>query len=191
MQTSSISPRNVFTNQPLPLMKPLLNAWLFGLTAVATMSCQGPNPSPTPAKVSAKPAAGDAKPAVVVDPAAERDAYWGLAMKRYKPMDTKGSTSVADEVPESETPPTIGAAATPPPAVATTTVAPPVSTAPPATKPPALVPASIPFATRIPGKLGLVKSPYDPTGQSIDVRDFATGQMARCPYSGKIFRVPP
>jgi len=170
-------------------MKLHLFVLLICLTAAGTMSCKGPTPAP--AQVVAKPAAADAKPVAVVDPEEARDAYWGMAMKRYKPVNSIGSTTAADEVPESETPPTIGTAATPTPAVATTTMTPPASTAPPAAKPPALVPTNIPFATRIPGKLGLVKSPYDPTGQSIDVRDFATGQMARCPYSGKIFRVPP
>jgi hypothetical protein len=80
-------------------------------------------------------------------------------------------------------------AVTPPPAVSTT---------PPASKPavggvPAreLNPADIPFATWAPGKRGVVKSPFDPDGRLIDVRDFNPGQLSQCPYSGKIFRVPP
>lgn len=62
------------------------------------------------------------------------------------------------------------------------------STPPPPT--PAPAPAEIPFASRIPGKPGFVKSPFDPSGQAIDVRDFQSGQKAKCPYTGKIFRVP-
>lgn len=82
----------------------------------------------------------------------------------------------------------------PPPV--TTVVPPPVTTVvPPPTTTPAPTPApapaaDIPFATRMPGKPGFVKSPFDPNGQAIDVRDFQSGQKARCPYTGKIFKVP-
>ncbi|MDP1589752.1 MAG: hypothetical protein Q8M07_18510, partial [Prosthecobacter sp.] len=64
---------------------------------------------------------------------------------------------------------------------------PPGSTPPPTTPP---APTEIPYATRIAGKPAVVKSPFDPNGQAIDVRDFQSGQKARCPYTGKIFRVP-
>lgn len=74
-----------------------------------------------------------------------------------------------------------------PPSSSTSPAAPPTSTPPPA---PAPAPADYPFATRIPGKPGFVKSPFDPSGQAIDVRDFRSGQKAKCPYTGKIFRVP-
>jgi hypothetical protein len=72
------------------------------------------------------------------------------------------------------------------------TVTPPGSTPPTTTAPPTPPPAptEIPYATRIAGKPGFVKSPFDPNGQAIDVRDFQSGQKARCPYTGKIFRVP-
>jgi uncharacterized coiled-coil protein SlyX len=53
-----------------------------------------------------------------------------------------------------------------------------------------VAPAEIPVATRIPGKPGFVKSPFDTNGQPIDVRDFQSGQKAKCPYTGKVFRVP-
>lgn len=39
--------------------------------------------------------------------------------------------------------------------------------------------ADIPFATWAPGKLGIVKSPYDPDGRLFDVRDFNAGQMSQ------------
>ena len=72
------------------------------------------------------------------------------------------------------------------------TVTPPGSTPPPptVTTTPPPVPAEIPYATRIANKPGFVKSPFDPNGQAIDVRDFQSGQKARCPYTGKVFRVP-
>lgn len=83
--------------------------------------------------------------------------------------------------------PVTGPIVTPPPTTSGTTAPPPVTVTPPA---PAPAPADIPFATRITGKPGFVKSPFDPNGQAIDVRDFQSGQKARCPYTGKIFRVP-
>lgn len=85
--------------------------------------------------------------------------------------------------------PSTGALTAPPPVVVSPpgpSTTPPVVT-PPVTPPPA---ADIPFATRISGKPGFVKSPFDPSGQAIDVRDFQSGQKAKCPYTGKVFRVP-
>ncbi|MBE7496546.1 MAG: hypothetical protein HS117_16510 [Verrucomicrobiaceae bacterium] len=69
---------------------------------------------------------------------------------------------------------------TPPPSTANTTT-PPASTTPPAT-------TSYPKATRT--KPGFVKSPFDPLGREIDVRDMRSGQKARCPYTQKVFLVP-
>lgn len=81
-----------------------------------------------------------------------------------------------------------------PPVGTSTSLPPPVTVTPPQVTPPAPVapvaPAEIPVATRIPGKLGFVKSPFDTNGQPIDVRDFQSGQKAKCPYTGKVFRVP-
>jgi hypothetical protein len=49
---------------------------------------------------------------------------------------------------------------------------------------------SIPYATPVPGKPGHVISPYAPYAGYVDVRGFATGMEAKCPFSGKIFLVP-
>ncbi|HEY1050433.1 MAG TPA: hypothetical protein VGE39_11780 [Prosthecobacter sp.] len=89
--------------------------------------------------------------------------------------------------------PVPGTSGTPlPPNTSGPTAPPPVVVTPPTpstpTPPPA--PTEIPYATRIANKPGFVKSPFDPNGQAIDVRDFQSGQKARCPYTGKIFRVP-
>lgn len=56
------------------------------------------------------------------------------------------------------------------------------------TPPPAPAPNSYPTATRT--KPGFVKSPFDPLGREIDVREMRSGQKARCPYTQKIFLVP-
>jgi hypothetical protein len=75
---------------------------------------------------------------------------------------------------------------------APTTPQQPPTTAGTPTPPPAPAPApspnSYPTATRT--KPGFVKSPFDPLGREIDVREMRSGQKARCPYTQKIFLVP-
>ena len=46
------------------------------------------------------------------------------------------------------------------------------------------------YGTPVPGKEGLVISPYSPNGGYIDVRGFAPGTPVKDPYSGKIFLTP-
>lgn len=90
-------------------------------------------------------------------------------------------------------PPANGATTAPPPVTVTppgNTPTTPSSQPAPVTPPGPAAPTEIPYATRIAGKPGFVKSPFDPNGQAIDVRDFQSGQKARCPYTGKVFRVP-
>lgn len=48
----------------------------------------------------------------------------------------------------------------------------------------------LPFGTPIPGKKGFVYSPWNPGKGPVDVQDIPTGTKVRCPYTGKIFRVP-
>jgi beta-lactamase regulating signal transducer with metallopeptidase domain len=50
--------------------------------------------------------------------------------------------------------------------------------------------ATYPVGIAIPGKTGFVKSPYAPTETDVDVKGYANGDLVRCPFSNKIFRVP-
>jgi len=48
----------------------------------------------------------------------------------------------------------------------------------------------MPYGIPVPGRKGMVTSPYLPEGNYIDVSAFAPGSAVRDPYTGKIFRVP-
>jgi hypothetical protein len=171
---------------------------LLSLTIIGLNSCAGPkkalskSATPVGAGVDQKAASSEGAPPVAggnppPDPKAARDDYWNLAMQRYKPPASGSQTALA-ELPEPSTPST-GTAVTPAPTVSTT----PSASKPAVSVTPAqdLNPADIPYATWAPGKRGVVKSPFDPSGRLIDVRDFNAGQMSQCPYTGKVFRVPP
>lgn len=49
---------------------------------------------------------------------------------------------------------------------------------------------SRPFATPLPDRPGLVRSPYAAAHQLVDVVGLPAGMEVKCPYSGRLFRVP-
>jgi hypothetical protein len=48
----------------------------------------------------------------------------------------------------------------------------------------------LPYGIPVPGKQGLVTSPFSPDSGYIDVRSFPPGTQVRDPYTGKIFLTP-
>jgi hypothetical protein len=53
------------------------------------------------------------------------------------------------------------------------------------------VKAGLPYGIPVPGRKGMVASPYLPEdGKYIDVTDFAAGSVVKDPYTGKFFLVP-
>jgi hypothetical protein len=51
--------------------------------------------------------------------------------------------------------------------------------------------AELPYGVPVPGRKGMVTSPYLPEGEKyVDVSDFASGSVVKDPYTGKFFLVP-
>jgi len=48
----------------------------------------------------------------------------------------------------------------------------------------------LPYGIPVPGRKGMVTSPYLPEGNYVDVSAFAPGSAVKDPYTGKFFRVP-
>ena len=55
----------------------------------------------------------------------------------------------------------------------------------------AKIKAGLPYGIPVPGRKGMVTSPYTPDeGKYVDVTGFASGSIAKDPYTGKFFLVP-
>ena len=52
-------------------------------------------------------------------------------------------------------------------------------------------PSELPFGSVVPGRPNMVNSPYAGKSQLVDVAGMSAGQTVKCPYSGKLFKVPP
>lgn len=65
-----------------------------------------------------------------------------------------------------------------------------VATAPAAAAVTAAKSPALPYGRAVPGKPGFVYSPYAANHQVVDVTGLAPGMEVKCPYSGRLFRVP-
>ena len=50
---------------------------------------------------------------------------------------------------------------------------------------------SLPYGTPIAGRPGMVNSPFARKEQLVDVSGMGVGEPVKCPYTGKLFRIPP
>lgn len=48
----------------------------------------------------------------------------------------------------------------------------------------------LPFGTPVPGRVNMVNSPFAGKTQLVDVAGMGPGQTVKCPYTGKLFKVP-
>jgi uncharacterized Zn-finger protein len=131
---------------------------------VKTQPAPAPAPAPTP-KVAAAPAPKvEPKPAPKVEPKAAPK-----ATAKPQPVETPKVTSTAPAPAPSK----------------------PQTTPPPAPKPAPAAAPKLPFGTAINGRPGFVNSPYAEKHQLVDVTGLSVGTEVKCPYTGKLFRVPP
>ena len=63
-------------------------------------------------------------------------------------------------------------------------------TTPPTVDATPAAPAEIPFGTPVMGRKGLVRSPFAEDQGMVDVTDLPAGAKVKCPFTGKVFRVP-
>lgn len=131
-----------------------------------------PLPPAKPVAKSAAEAVGAVKPA----PAASTSPGASVAES------TKPKAAPAPEAPKP-------VAEAPPAPKKTETPAPQVAQKPPANAKPTAV--ETPYGVPVAGRPGLVNSPYAGKLQLVDVTGLKPGQEVKCPYSGKLFRVPP
>jgi hypothetical protein len=120
------------------------------------------------------------------------------------PNDFAGpSSSVASSTPapKAPAPVTTPHPSTPPPSVAKNDVPPqtpagslfsnaPQKNAPTPPATPAVGARDIPYGVPIPGRPGFVNSPFAAKHQLVDVTGLPPGMEVKCPYTGKLFRVP-
>lgn len=129
---------------------------------VATNAPAPVKPPPTPASAPAAPKKSEPAPVVKTEP-------------KKEPSTPAIASTPANPKPAPEPTPKIEPKQEPAPA--------PQTAAAPAPK--------LPFGAPIPGRPGFVNSPFAEKHQLVDVTGLSVGTEVKCPYTGKLFRVPP
>lgn len=102
------------------------------------------------------------------------------------PPDAKPESTPATDTVESTTPPDTTPATTDP----STSESKPSDTTSTVESKPAVTREDLPFGQPVVGKKGFVYSPYAPDKGQVDVDGIPAGTKVKCPYTGKVFRVP-
>lgn len=169
----------------------------------AAVAPQAPAPSPFIAQRQTPPPAPSPRPQAT--PAPRSQPTYAAPTKPQPPTPSVATTPVRPTPPPQPQP---KVAPKPTPKVASTTPAPAKPTPAPAPKttPPApqpkptpsvavapkeQAPVKLPYGSPIPGRPGFVNSPYAEKHQLVDVTGLSIGTDVKCPYTGKLFRVPP
>lgn len=158
----------------------------------APLIAQRQTPTVTPSvrpQLSQPPAPRSSAPPVASTPAKPSPAAPSIAKIEPQPQ-PKVTPTPAPKV--AATKPSPAPATTPTPAPAAPTAAPKQLPAPSvAVKPKEQPAAKLPYGSPIPGRPGFVNSPYAEKHQLVDVTGLSIGTDVKCPYTGKLFRVPP
>jgi len=102
------------------------------------------------------------------------------------PPDAKPDSKPSADPVESTTPPDTAPLTTDPSTPEST----PADTTPTGEPKPAVTREDLPFGQPVVGKKGFVFSPYAPDKGQVDVDGIPAGTKVKCPYTGKVFRVP-
>ena len=148
-----------------------------------------PNPTPAPQPAPAPTPTPKPAPAVVKSQPAPTPAPKVAAAPKVEPkpapkVEPKAAPKTTAKPQPVETPKVTSTAPAPAPSKSQT---PP----PPAPKPAPAAAPKLPFGTAINGRPGFVNSPYAEKHQLVDVTGLSVGTEVKCPYTGKLFRVPP
>ena len=135
-------------------------------------------PSTTADRTGAKPSDGRKTPDIKRDPS---DTTVDIT-----PPDAKPESKPATDTVESTTPPDSTPATTDP----STPESKPSDTTSTVESKPAVTREDLPFGQPVVGKKGFVYSPYAPDKGQVDVDGIPAGTKVKCPYTGKVFRVP-
>jgi hypothetical protein len=166
-----------------------------GAVAGSTMICPytqkpfivpaAPGPSPTLQLANRSPerkASSTSPKTVAAEETAETAPKQAAPLPESKPTPNPSPNSTPAPAPAKD----MAANSNPAPSSAPTLQNPPVQT-PPA---PAPVP-EIPYGSPVVGRPGYVNSPHAQAHQLVDVSGLPVGMQVKCPYTGKLFRVPP
>jgi hypothetical protein len=158
--------------------------------SVAVVPPKLPVEKPMVAQQSApKPAAAPVtkpKPAPVLNNQTAGVPRRELPVKKQAPAKKKTVETAKREEPKKPAPDKSLAAAAPVKKIQPPAPAPEAKPKPPV----APVAPALPFGSIISGRPGFVNSPFAAPHQLVDVSGLAPGQEVKCPYSGKLFRVP-
>ena len=143
-------------------------------TKAQPTAAKSTKPAPAKKKKPAAASSAKSKPAAEVSKTAAAAGTTAAAA-------TAGANGTDEKVDSTETPPETAPGAAPP----DTPETPP---APPAAAPVPL--AELPFGIPVMGRKGYVRSPYAEDQGMVDVNDIPAGAKVKCPFTGKVFRVP-
>lgn len=129
------------------------------------------------------------QPAAPVAPAAS-NRYYAVPSENVRPTPPRPRVTPAPAAPSTRIPVEEPAPPTAPTVVKNEPAPTPApsSTTPESSHKPAN--ADLPYGTAVPGRPNMVNSPYAGKTQLVDVSGMGPGQTVKCPYTGKLFKVP-